>query len=93
MEVDICCVSSRQAEREKHYRNLIKDLKYLLSVQKFRDKDLEDPRYILDVKRILSFHGTVGMGHSTTKTGMSIGSMGEASDILTSTMFRAEAQL
>lgn len=43
-----------QIERAKHYGKRIKNMKYLLSIQKFADKDVDDPRNFPYAKRVFT---------------------------------------
>lgn len=61
MGEDVCRVSSRQADRAKHFGNRIKELKTLDSMQKCGDKHLEDPRNFPDAKRVLTVN-RIGSG-------------------------------
>lgn len=40
LEEDDCCVSPEQVQRPCEYGEKIKDLKYTLSIQKIKDKDI-----------------------------------------------------
>lgn len=41
---DVYCISPAQPERAKNYVNRIKELKYLLYISQFSDKDVEVPQ-------------------------------------------------
>lgn len=43
-----------QIERAKHYGKRIKNMKYLLSIQNFAHKDVDDPRNFPDAKRVFT---------------------------------------
>lgn len=39
----VCCISPAEAERAKSYDNWIKELRYLLSIKQYADKDVKVP--------------------------------------------------
>lgn len=47
-------VSPTQAEKARDYGSMIKDFKFLLSIQKFRDHDLQGPWNFQQTKQVLS---------------------------------------
>lgn len=55
-----------QIERTKNDGNRIHTLKNLLSIQKFGEKDIEDPRNFSDTKRALNVIRTVWRPGSNT---------------------------